>query len=150
MKKVQQKPAPMGVKIISIILLIGAILMTLNFSLFVLVGILFLAGVDLGTESFKTLSDVGDTGTILFATIIFFFLLTIGIFSIFVARGLWKGKNWARISFIILNILFFVLLIYVFFLKAFYVGVISFLFLVILVNRYLIYDKKVKSFFKGV
>jgi|TARA_Y100000310_G_C20438385_1_gene694839 hypothetical protein len=155
MKKVQQKPAPMGVKIISIINWIVAFwIVIMGFILFVFG--LFLPWL-LQRVPFENLPD----GTsLLFLQ--WFFLITgglsliLGIFIPFVARGLWKGKNWARTSEIYLlglMILFIFWKIIIHNSSYIVVSIISALVLILiicLIIRYLIYDKKVKSFFKGV
>lgn len=73
---------PAGVKIISILHYIGAIL---GF-----IGGIFLIFSFLGFDFI--IKIVGG------------FLLIYGIFSFFIARGLWKGKNWAKILAIIFSI----------------------------------------------
>jgi len=87
--KVSSKEMPLGVKIISVLTYIGAVL---GF----LLGIMFLLGANLINDS-KLAPAIITTIGVLF--------LVIGAFSFFIARGLWKGKNWARIVVIVFSAL---------------------------------------------
>ena len=88
---------PAGVKIISVLYYIGA-----GFSL--LFGLLFLIGAGfIGTLASK-IPLLGLLGSGLFI-VVGIIIILLGVLSIFVARGLWKGKNWARIVAVIFAVL---------------------------------------------
>ena len=94
-KQVSSKAMPTGVKVISVLYYIGA-------ALCVLFALLFLAGAGyIGAilKSVPALSILG-TGFFVFLGIL---LVGIGVLYFFIARGLWKGKNWARIVVIIFS-----------------------------------------------
>jgi len=82
----QMKHVPGGVKIISVLYYIGAFLGVIS-------GILFIFASGLIGSALGILASLGY-----FAGIIF---IGLGVFGFFVARGLWKGKNWSRIVAII-------------------------------------------------
>lgn len=96
-KKEIKKNAPLGVKIISILNYIGA-------GLSILAGLLFIL---LALTSYQTLADKlgGSIGSIIIVTISIF-LIIIGLIAYFIARGLWRGLEWARITQIVLSIVF--------------------------------------------
>lgn len=91
-KNLKTKEAPIGVKIISVLYYIGAVL-------FILVGFLMI----LGAKSFLT-PNAGNTETNNSAIFILLGILMLGfaVLSFFIGRRLWEGKNWARIFVIIL------------------------------------------------
>ena len=88
---------PVGVKVISVLYYIGTVLL-------VLLGILMIVG---GGAVGAYLGDLGGLGSILGGALIVVGIIMIGmaVLSFFVARGLWKGKNWARIVAIIFAVL---------------------------------------------
>lgn len=89
--KIKKAEVPTGVKIISVFYYIFAVLT-------ILVGVLalFLGGLLGGV-----FGAMGAGLAILVAVIV----IAIGVVEIFVARGLWKGRKWARIIVIIFSIL---------------------------------------------
>lgn len=80
------KTVPTGVKVISVLFYIGAGFTILGAILFILFGGIFASLFGLSGMSFTLFGIV---------------LLILGVFEIFLARGLWKGRNWARIVVII-------------------------------------------------
>ena len=91
------KSVPAGVKVISVLYYIGSIFGLLFALLF-----FFGAGaISSFTDQIPVLSAFG-TGLFIIAGVI---TLAFSILGFFVARGLWKGKNWTRIFVIILSIL---------------------------------------------
>ena len=88
---------PTGVKVISVLYYIGA-----GFGL--LFGLLFLVGSGfIGTIASK-ISLLGVLGPGLFI-VVGIILIGLGVLGIFIGRGLWKGKNWARIVAVIFAVL---------------------------------------------
>ncbi len=88
---------PTGVKVVSVLYYIGAVVS-------LIVGILFLVGVGMiGSvlESMPVLALLG-AGLLILAAIIF---IALAVLAFFVARGLWRGRNWARITAIVLAII---------------------------------------------
>jgi hypothetical protein len=96
----QQKPVPKQVpvlvKVIAVFGWIGSAIMILMGLAFLVIGIFSLNS---GVDSIAGNEGLGGIFAFLgaFALIGGIFMLAFGIFYIFVARGLWKGKNWARI-----------------------------------------------------
>src|SRR3989344_4428979 len=84
------KQIPTGVKIISVLYYIGAVL-TFIF------GLILLFSADALSEFIPGLGTLGIVGGIV--------LMGFGVLSFFIGRGLWKGSNWARIVAIILAVL---------------------------------------------
>jgi hypothetical protein len=97
------KVIPGGVKTISILDWIVAVLGIILGLLFTVFGALAFSGKGLSEGA----GGLGDLISVLGEVVLFIgiFLLGFGILMIFVARGLWKGKNWARIVQIILSVL---------------------------------------------
>ncbi len=104
-----EKIMPTGVKVISIFYYLGAAFSFLFSPIFLLSG---------GVGSYKFLGDAmewliffvfKDWFNILLLVLNYavagIFLLSLGVFCIFVGRGLWKGQNWARIAAIVLIML---------------------------------------------
>lgn len=85
---------PVGVKIISVLYYIGAVLG-------VIFGILFLVGAGAIGSIADQIPLLGALGAALFVVggII---LIGLGVLGFFVGRGLWKARSWARIVAIIL------------------------------------------------
>jgi len=81
----------------------------------------------------------------LFFGVIFNFGL--GIFWIFIGRGLWKGRNWARISAIVIALIIFVLSIIEFISFRFYFLNIMLLIVGVITGVYLWFNKRVKEAF---
>ncbi len=96
MAKVNKKvlELPIGVKIISVLYYIAAVSS-------IILGISFLAGASIAREALTsqipTLVLFGP-GMLIFGAV----FLVVGIISFLIGRGLWKGKNWARIVAIII------------------------------------------------
>ena len=84
---------PTGVKIISVLYYIGA-----GFG--ILFGILFFVGAGFLGAVASQIPLLGAFGKSLFI-VVGIILIGLSVLSIFVGRGLWKGKNWARIVAII-------------------------------------------------
>ena len=77
-----KKEMPTGVKLIAVLYYVSA-------AVGVLLGILFLAAGGLLGSTIPFLAALGVVGGIIF--------LAFGIVSFFIGRGLWQGKDWARI-----------------------------------------------------
>src|SRR3989344_6951799 len=90
------KEAPTGIKIIAVLLYIFA-------ALFILLSLLFFLGSGLAQsilqEQYPAMAAIGAAIFILLGI----FLLAFGIIYIFIGKGLWKGKNWAKIVAIIFS-----------------------------------------------
>lgn len=140
MKKVKQdvRIVPTGVKVLAVLGYIGAGFLIL----FGLLSIIFASFM----SSFVAENAQGElalsTG---FFLIIGIFLLLMGAVNIFISRGLWKGRNWARIVIIIFSIIGFVSAI----LSLFMGDLTSIISLVIngIVAAYLLFNKKVNKCF---
>lgn len=87
---------PTGVKIISVLYYIGAVVS-------VILGILFLVGAGAMGSLLASVPIIGALGAGLFivGAVI---MIAIGVLAFFVGRGLWKAKAWARIVAIIFAI----------------------------------------------
>jgi len=126
---------PLGVKIISIIYYLSAIL-------YLVIAIISLFFKDL-IFKIPDFSQITNSYASIILGVIFI-LLTI--FSATVATGLWKQKNWARIALIIfcsLNITGGIFSL----IKGGYLSSINLIFNLIIAS-YLIFSKKIKGFFK--
>jgi uncharacterized membrane protein (DUF2068 family) len=130
---------PTGVKIISVLGYIGAVFLALF-------GLLFLvASGSMGAlaAQIPVLATLG-AGLFVVAGLV---MIAFGVLSFFVARGLWKGSNWARIVTIIfsaLGVLFAVI-------GMFKTGVTSNLFSFIVngvIGYYLLFSRNVKKAFR--
>lgn len=146
--KESRKEPPTSIRTIAIINFIYSALLILGALFFIVVGIIAIAAgpTILGDE---ILQDAGPLISIAGAFLIVFGLISlgIGILYFFVGKGLWKGKNWARITSIILSI------IGVIFTIMFLVIDVTFSNLVGLIISagiiyYLGFDEKTKSYFK--
>jgi hypothetical protein len=93
------KNVPTGVKIISVLDWIGAIIAILVGLLFAIVGGLAMGG----GSSDGGLAALSGVISALGVLVIGIGVLVIGIFMIFVAKGLWQGKGWTRIAQIIIS-----------------------------------------------
>ena len=88
---------------------------------------------------------IGTLGSMLFivgGVVMLFF----GILNFFVGRGLWKGKNWARIFVIIFAVLGIIVAVYLV-IKGSFVQGISDLLVSGLIAGYLLFSSKVKEAF---
>jgi uncharacterized membrane protein HdeD (DUF308 family) len=95
------KSIPTGVKVISVLDYIGAGLFALFGVIMLIVGIIALANPSFlqDTPDVFLTSIAGFIGILMLIGGII--LIGLSVLSFFVARGLWKGKNWARIVSII-------------------------------------------------
>ena len=130
---VKNKQVPTGVKIISVLYYIGAALLLIG-AIVALLGGTFLSGVFGGLVAL---------GIGIFLAIIF---LAFAVLSFFIAKGLWKAKNWARVVVIILSCLGFLGAISSL-LSGQMTGIIS-LILNGVVGWYLWFSKEAKGFFR--
>jgi hypothetical protein len=98
-RSVQKKGVPAGVKILSILGYIGSAA-TLILAILFFVGSTFIGEIleKIQTEEASVAAVVGQ-GFLIVMGIVF---LGFAILDFFLARGLWKGQNWARIFFLIL------------------------------------------------
>ena len=131
---------PTGVKVISVVYYIGA-----GFS--ILFGLLFLAGAGFMGTLVSKIPLLGVLGSGFFVVVGIIFI-GLGALSIFVGRGLWKGKNWARIIAIIFSVLGILSGLY-----SVVNGIYSSLFgllINLLIVGYLMFNSSVKSAFSSV
>ncbi len=99
MVKKVEKGIPTGVKVISILTYIG-------FALLLLAGIAFIVG---GSFAETLLPDLAEAGIVKAgAVFIGIVLILFAVLNFFIARGLWKGHNWARITTVIFLALAFI------------------------------------------
>ena len=97
MQQISVKVMPTGVKIISVLYYIGAVLCALF-------GLLFMAGAGLAGALLKSIPFLSVLGAGFFVILGILFV-GFGVLDFFVGRGLWKCKNWARIVAIIFSAL---------------------------------------------
>jgi ABC-type spermidine/putrescine transport system permease subunit I len=141
-----KKSAPAGIKIISILIYFFAILL-------MIIGIALLAGAVGGSAAVVGVGlenvDTGDFGPITSPMVALIFgslflggviVIISGILLFFVARGLWRGENWARTVAIVLIVISFID-------SFFSLDVLS---VVIdgLIGYYLIWSRDVRAWFK--
>lgn len=89
---------PTGVKIISVLYYIGAVLL-------LLLGVLcIVASATIGAYLSGVTAGLSFLGAAVFI-ILGIIMIGLAVLSFFVGRGLWKGQSWARITAIILTIL---------------------------------------------
>jgi hypothetical protein len=90
-----KKKAPTGIKVISVLYYIGAVI-------YALLGIFMIIGANVVVNSLisslPNLIGIVTSGVIIGVGI---FLLGFGVLSFFIARGLWKLRKWARVLVII-------------------------------------------------
>lgn len=131
---------PVLVKVISVLYYIGAVSGLIS-------GVLFIAGAGLVSSLFSTIPFLGSLGSGLFIVVGIVFL-ALGVFGFFIARGLWKGKNWTRVIVIIFSALGALWAIFFIVQGSIINGVIN-----LLVNGfiggYLLFSKNVKEAFAG-
>lgn len=96
-QQVSTKAVPAGVKVLSILSYIGAVILVIS-------GIVLLVGGGFIAPMLETLPLVGSfiSGLLVAGGII---MIGLGVLAFFVGRGLWKGRNWARILVIVLAFL---------------------------------------------
>ncbi len=94
----EEKQVPVGVKVISVFDWIFAVLLILGGILSIGLGLLFL-----GTSKATGFGLIpGFTGSLVQSMLYGILILALGVFLIFVAIGLQRGRNWTRIVHIIL------------------------------------------------
>lgn len=95
--KRSQREIPTGVKVVSIIYYIAAVVIILS-------GIIFLTGASFVSEQLQNnqvISAIGQSGLVVIGIIV----IIAGIIAFLLGRYLWLGRNWARIIIIILSVL---------------------------------------------
>lgn len=126
---------PLGVKILSVLAYIAAAFSVI-FALLFIIG----AGFIINIPAFA----IFGTGIFILLGII---MLGFAVLDFFVARGLWKGRNWARIFMIIVSCIGIVLAL----VSLFSVESLVYAILNIVINGliagYLLFNKKAKIFF---
>lgn len=140
------KEIPVGVKIIAVLYYIGAVLG-------VIFGILFLVGAGLIGTVASQIPIIGLFGSGLFV-VAGIILIGLGVLGFFMGRGLWKGKNWARILAIIFAGLGVIMAIVAMFTTQIGVNItgqiasqIVNLAINLVIGGYLLFSKKVKAAF---
>ncbi|MBU0893860.1 MAG: hypothetical protein KKF48_04025 [Nanoarchaeota archaeon] len=148
------KQAPVGVKILSILYYVGAGIFVVAGLFLIFFGIVALAspGFVAAPESIpfpEGFPDVVGSFPLfigLASLVLGIFFILMAVLEFFIARGLWKGQNWARILVLIFTALGIILAI-----SSIVKGnFINFLNLIIsgFIGWYLLYVSKVKKFFK--
>jgi hypothetical protein len=133
------KEIPMAVKIISVLSYILAVI-------YLVAGIFFIAGA--GTlSSLQEVPVIAMLGTAGFA-FLGLILIALAVLAFFVGRGLWKGKNWARIVAIIISILGVISAIASLIGGSSIISNLITLIVYALIGGYLLFSKKVKASFK--
>ena len=98
-----QKNAPIGVKIISVLYIIGAVVIVLA-TIFLMYNVgSVIQPLSVPADSGLSISNSFDVFSLVFIIQGTFFI-GIAVLSFFAGRGLWKGKNWAKIVAIIYSI----------------------------------------------
>ena len=146
--EVGEKKAPIGVKILSILYFVGA------FASLVLAILLIIAGALGGTTLFRAAGNIPGYDLIagfltVFAIVAGVIILVLGVLEFFIGRGLWKGRNWARIVAIIFSVLGILGSINSFLTEQYTSGG-AILAVNLLIFTYLIFSRKVKGFFKKI
>ena len=132
---------PILVKILAILNYVGA-WFSISYSLLLLFTEGFL-GLLLATIPF--LNVFGLLGAIFFV-LFGILMLGVGVLNIFIGRGLWEGKNWARILEIVFSCLgMLISLSYI--LRGQMIAGILLLLLSLVIGEYLLFNKKVKKAF---
>ncbi|MDP1695946.1 MAG: hypothetical protein Q8L29_03465 [archaeon] len=136
-KKEIKKNAPLGVKIISILNYISG-------GIAILAGLLFIA---LALINYPLIADkIGSSISSVIITVISIFLIIVGLIAYFIAKGMWRGQEWARITQIILSIIFgFSALTSV--MKGMWSNIFG-LAINFAIAGYLLFNKRAKRFFK--
>lgn len=153
-KNVSKKNIPLGLKILVILDYIGSALAILGGIVFILFSF-FADSIFQSQEVIQELANKGISAeemqvaisnlpTLMITFGILF--LIVGIINIFIARGLWKGKNWARIITLIFSSLGIVMGL----LNLFMGNFISLVGLIIngIVAWYLGFNKNIKNYFE--
>lgn len=135
----QTATVPTGVKILAVFYYIGAVFSVL-LAILLLIGASF---IDTIAQSIPVLALIGGSLFIVVGIV----YLVFGILGLFIGRGLWKGKNWARIFVIIVSIFWFVAAIMMIFNSSLWVSGIVNLLISGLIGCYLLFSKSVKEAF---
>ena len=133
-----EKVIPTGIKVISVLYYIGAVLG-------IIISILFFVGGKLLSSITSQIPVIGALGSMLFIvggviTLIF------GILGFFIGRGLWKGRNWARVVAIIFSILGIITAI-IMMIRGNIMSNIPNLIVQLVISGYLLFSSKVKEAF---
>jgi|SRR3989344_3991687 len=150
---------PVGVKIISIFNWICSVIFIIAGLLFFVLGVFSIGGGFSGLEGFEELGGVFAIFGV-FALVIGLVFLFFAVLSIFIAIGLWKGKNWARIIEIVFSCLGFLFSLLIVLSTIFVIAQEGFdgfnfslnLFSLLynsLIGLYLIFNSKAKEFFSS-
>lgn len=91
------KEVPLGIKIISVLYCIGAVLS-------VIFGIMAFVGADAVASVLGGFGGLGEAEAGMFVAM-GVIMIVLGVLGFFVGRGLWKAQPWARIVAIILSVL---------------------------------------------
>ena len=92
-----RKHVPLGIRIISILNYIAAVICLLLSIFFVFLGVVFLTDKSI-IQSLKSAGFPFPTTYLAPIMIVIAILMLVGaVLSFFIGRGLWKGQNWARI-----------------------------------------------------
>jgi hypothetical protein len=94
------KRIPTGVKVISVLYYIGATILIIS-SIALIIGGAVLGSISNQYPLLETLGIIGG-GLLIFIGIL---VIGLGILFFFIARGLWKGKSWAKIIVIVFSLL---------------------------------------------
>lgn len=133
-----KKEIPVLVKIIAVLYYIGAVLG-------IIFGLLFLIGAGMISSIIEQIPLLIALGTSLFI-VGGILMIGLGILGFFIGRGLWKGRNWARIVVIIFSILGLLGGISMLFTGSYFNGIINIL-IEGFIAGYLLFSKDVKSAF---
>lgn len=88
-KEIQVRKIPTGLKAISVLYFICA-------AMVLLFGIIFIiGGLTSDNTGLSLFSEISDTGFVVLGAAIY---IGIGVLAFFIARGLWKAQQWARIA----------------------------------------------------
>ncbi len=139
-KGTAKKGVPALVKVISVLNLIAGIILII-FGIF---AVFFV-----NSSFYENYAGLvfGSLGGLLMETLYFviIFFIALGIFSVFMGRGLWKGRNWARIAQIVLALIWAVLALPEIATKPF--GNTVSLIINLLIAYYLLFNLQVKAAF---
>jgi len=133
-----EKIIPTGVKIIAVLNYIGA-------GLLALFGLLAIVGGGMFASVINEIPLLGVLGGGIFI-VVGIILIALAVLLFFIGRGLWKGKNWARIVEIIFAILGVIMAIVGMFSTGIASNIVSLVFNG-LIGGYLLFNTKVKEAF---
>ncbi len=133
-----EKSIPTGVKVIAVLNYIGA-------ALAIILALIFFFGAGAMGSLTNKIPGLGLLGAGIFI-VLGVIMLALGILSIFIGRGLWKGQNWARIVsiiFLTLGIISSVVSV----IGGKIMSGIIYLIIYVAIAAYLLFNKKVKQAF---